>query len=401
MIKRCLFFIILAISGCCFSQNHPNSVVIDRVQTDWDGIYPIKAAILGDNYNINRIFTSIVEQIASVSESLDLAISIGDQAAGGDSAGYARYLAIIDSLPFPWITLMGNHEINDKDGWNRFIDIFGPPDFYFDIGKYRFICLTNCYPAPVPVSAGENVYYKFTSSQLDWLENLLDEWDGYKIVAAHTPPYLEMYITLGVLGSYGYCPNKGESNTERFTDLLRDYDVSLCLLGHIHFFARFKPNNEQYGNVTYIITAGAGARLVPWLCPTPYIGSFHHFILFDLYESGNIQGNVIRPDTIDDSVVTVEYDSIYSFFIEYNSIKQTKKITNSQNSMIIYPNPFNDATQIKVSEPSEILIYDLEGHLIHTVHVSEGNYTFCAVDISAGIYFVKIRNEVKPLLHIP
>jgi len=211
---------------------------------------------------------------------------------------------------------MGNHEINDEDSRNRIIYIFGPTDFYFDIGKSRFICLTNCYPAPGLVSTGENVYYKFTSSQLDWLENLLDERNSNIINTVHTPSYLELYV-----------------------------------------------------DVTYLITAGAVSRLVPWLCPTPYVGSFHHFIQFDLFEDGNIQGNVIRPNTIDDSVVTLENNSIYSFFIEHNSIKQTKRVTNSQNPMIIYPNLFNDATQIKVSELSEILIYYLEGHLIHAAHV--------------------------------
>ena len=177
------------------AQNHPNSLVISNIQTRWDGEYPMIFGVNGDNYYMNDIFTAVLRQMQYLADSLDFVITTGDHTAGGDSAGYILYISAIDTLDVPWVTVMGNHEINDSLGWNRFAEYFGYPDFHFDLGNARFVGLTDCYPAPGPVSGSENVYYKFLPEQLDWLDSVLADWDGYKFVFIHNVPYLLEHLT--------------------------------------------------------------------------------------------------------------------------------------------------------------------------------------------------------------
>ena len=382
-----LIFLSIILQG----ENHPTSSVIAAINARWDGGYPIYFGVIGDNYDSNRIFKAVLNQIEYISDSIDFIITTGDHTGGGDSLGYYQYLSAIDTLTVPWLTTIGNHEMNDSLGWNRFIEFFGYPDFCLDIGDFRFISLTNCYPAPGPVSGWENVYYKFESEQLDWFESKLSEWDGHKFVFIHAPPYLDGHIIIGTLGSYGYSPGYEESLTERFTDIIRDNNVYICFCGHIHCFDRWKASNEQYGNVTYIITGGAGGTLCPWFYGEPYGGTFYHFMLMELYEDGTLFGHMIFPDTVEDGVTTIEYDEIYSFELEPPvGISQKQKILDEISKP--YPNPFNSAVVVPVSyETKRITVCDISGKTVAVINHDGTGIVHWKPDlsVSSGFYFIQ------------
>ena len=379
-----------------FAQNHPNSVSTSNAIARWDGEYPIVFSVFGDNYGMNSIFVSISQQLSSLDTLLDFIITTGDHTAGGDSAGYAEYISHIDSINIPWITTMGNHEINDSLGWDRFNEYFGYPDFFFDIGIARFIVLTNCYPADEVVSGTENVYYMFTSSQLDWLENLLADWDGYKFVFVHVPPYLQGHIIIGTLGSIGYSPDYDSCLTERFTNLLKDYNVYVCFCGHFHIYDRWMPENERYGDVTFIITGGAGASLTPWVYGAPSGGSFYHFLIMELYEDGTLVQHIVRPDTVDDGFTNVEYDTVYEFTFYPPSAIKSNNISSSEID-IPYPNPFNNSIKIPVmSEEKYIRIFNTSGKIVQTIPVENNRKVTWhpGNSIISGIYLI---NGIKIL----
>ena len=393
----------LLMAGVLWAQNHPTDFVIERIQSRWDGTYPIKFAVLGDNYNINRIFTAIMSQIHSIEDSLDFVLITGDLTAGGDSAGYADYLAMIDTFDVPIISVMGNHELNAEGGWDRYIEYFGSPDFYFDIGAARFVCLTDCYPADSAVSGSENVYYKFLPEQLDWLEDVLSGGDGYKFVSIHSPPYLEGHYTIYTVGGIGSAPDYEESLTERFTDILRDYNVYACFMGHFHTYDRWTPHNERYGDATYIISGGGGASIVPmWPYGPPYGGGIFHFMIMELYEDGTMVGHIVRPDTIDDSIVEVNYDSLYEFTLE----APTKVVENRQNTpdnvfINAFPNPFNSVVRIEVSPPSaRVIMTDISGHIVDVLGSSDGCVEWRPDGVSSGIYIVNVMDRTTKIVYL-
>ena len=388
------------------AQNHPNEVAIDRIHARWDGLYPIRFAVVGDNYSVNRIFLAIMNQIHQIQDSLDFVLMVGDLTAGGDSAGYANYLAVIDTFDVPIISIMGNHELNAEGGWDRFIEYFGYPDFYFDVGVARFACLTDCYPADSAVSGSENVYYKFLPEQLEWLEDILDSWDGFKFVSMHAPPYLAGHYIISTVGGIGSAPGYDESLTEQFTNLVRDQGVYACFMGHFHTYDRWTPHNEQYGDVTYIISGGAGATIVPaWPYGPPYGGGIYHFMIMELYEDGTLVGHVVRPDTIDDGVVEIEYDSLYEFTLKPPSIILAEKPNKIECSIKAYPNPFNKSLFISTKNINRLRIVDITGKLIKEIKFtgSHANYTLSPgeLNLTSGIYFLQGDSITRKVLYLP
>ena len=387
-----------------FAQNHPNSAVIERINERWDGRYPIIFGVVGDNYSTNSIFRAIIHQLNSIADSLDFVLNVGDLTAGGDSSGYANYISLIDSLNVPLVSVMGNHELNYDGGWNRFVEFFGDPNYFFDIGNARFVCLTDCYPAPGPVSGSENVYYMFLADQLEWLDSLLSEWDGFKFVAVHAPPYLLGHISIATVGGTGSAPSYDESRTEEFTDILARNNTYICFAGHIHTYDRWTSDIGMYGDVTYIISGGGGASIVPlWPYPAPYGGPIYHFLIMELYEDGTIAGHLVRPDTIDDGIITVEYDSTYEFTLEPPAKVYESPIINE--NIVVHPNPFNSIINIYIGKRnSDITIYDIKGRVVKTMkrlpdrdlyrwipdkNVPAGTYTIDVGGDKVKVYYIK------------
>ena len=391
--------VFVTIFSVIIAQNHPNSVSISRAVARWDGTYPIKIIVLGDNANVNRIFLALVSQICAISESVLFVMTTGDHAAGGDSGGYARYLAVIDTLPVPWITVMGNHEIDDSLGWYRFERLFGSPDFFFDVGNYRFVALTDCYPAPAPVSLGENVYYKFTHEQLSWLDSVLSSWSGFAIVFVHVPPYLRGHFPydLGCVGGWGYSPPRDESLTEQFTRILRDHNVLACFAGHLHCYDNYTPNDTAYGAVHYIITGGAGGPLNPWIYRAPYGGAMYHMLMLELEEDGTIRLHIIRPDTVDDGIIEVTFDSLYEMTLTPSEIFESGN--DDGKFLTVYPNPTTGVLNFNRS-PGQVEIYNLRGELVYRRNIIGRTVDFAHLNIPNGVYVVKTRESIYEIFYI-
>ncbi|RKZ28537.1 hypothetical protein DRQ29_01740 [bacterium] len=399
-------FLIILLFTALFAQNHPNSLVIERIGENWDGEYPIIFGVVGDNYSTNSIFRAIIHQLNSISDSLDFVLEVGDLTAGGNSAGYFNYITLIDSLNVPLISVMGNHELNDSLGWNRFIENFGDPNYHLDIGNARFVCLTDCYPAPEPVSGSENVYYMFLGDQLEWLDNLLSDWSGFKFVAIHAPPYLLGHMSIATVGGAGSSPDYDESRTEQFTNILAEQNVYICFGGHIHAYDRWTSDIDVYGNVTYILSGGGGASIVPvWPYPAPYGGPIYHFLIMELYEDGTIIGHLVRPDTIADGITTVDYDSSYEFTLMPPAKVDELQYNDESYRLVVHPNPFNNVINIYTGRiNSKIIIYDMSGRIVKTIMPHPGEKLIRwkpDKNIPAGTYTIDAGENKVKIFYIP
>ena len=163
---------------------------------------------------------------------------------GGGEQGKADY-ARLDELggwflkKYPTWPTVGNHEsFGGSDAMQNFSNFFGMEKnmYSFEYGNVKFIAL------PWPK-------IKENKEKLDWFENELKTANGKNIfVFKHRPHY--------DVGAKKYTDVEGiESATTKLYD---KYKVKVVFSGHDHIYYRTKRNN-----VSYIISAGAGAPIYP------------------------------------------------------------------------------------------------------------------------------------------
>jgi hypothetical protein len=64
----------------------------------------------------------------------------------------------------------------------------------------------------------------------------------------------------------------------------------------------------------------------------------------------------------------------------------------------IYPNPATETVTIELVNPATIVIYNLNGTIVKKVQAGAGVNAVSVANLSAGIYFVKVNNQVQKLL---
>ncbi|HKR04967.1 MAG TPA: T9SS type A sorting domain-containing protein, partial [Bacteroidia bacterium] len=70
------------------------------------------------------------------------------------------------------------------------------------------------------------------------------------------------------------------------------------------------------------------------------------------------------------------------------------QISNSQSSILIYPNPTNAVLSLSLNHEENIAVTNLLGEIV-LQKTTEGKVELDVSFLSAGIYFIKAGNEVR------
>lgn len=62
-------------------------------------------------------------------------------------------------------------------------------------------------------------------------------------------------------------------------------------------------------------------------------------------------------------------------------------------NVLVYPNPFSTSFTIEIEEELHITITDIIGKLIYSKQLSHGKYVFPNIEMSSGIYFLRVNNN--------
>lgn len=66
------------------------------------------------------------------------------------------------------------------------------------------------------------------------------------------------------------------------------------------------------------------------------------------------------------------------------------------NEVKIYPNPVSDRLKIEnLDKPTDVRIYNITGQMVYTVSSAIGNVEIDMSDLSAGIYIIKMQNDMN------
>ena len=169
----------------------------------------------------------------------------------------------------PVFIAVGNHEYQGE-GVSIFHYLFGPTDYAFSLGNYRYIFANNV-----------NNGYRLTEDQLAWLKEQLEtarKRGERPVIVMHAPPYDPRPN-----GDHTMDPN----SAERLLELMRECNA-FGVFSHIHI-----NWYGEYEGVEMVITGGAGA---PLYVTDPNEGGFYGYALLSMEPNGTIEVRFVEVE---------------------------------------------------------------------------------------------------------
>ncbi|WP_456367398.1 metallophosphoesterase family protein [Thermococcus sp.] len=166
----------------------------------------------------------------------------------------------------PVFIAVGNHEYNGE-GINIYHYFFGPTDYAFSLGGYRYIFANDIMNN-----------YRLSDAQWKWLEGelkLAKERGERPVIVMHAPPYDPRSSDEHTLDP---------ADSQRLLKLMKDYDA-FGIFSHIHLYWY-----GTYQGVRFLITGGGGAPLYA----KPEDGGFYHYVRLFMGEDGSIKVEPVK-----------------------------------------------------------------------------------------------------------
>lgn len=195
-------------------------------------------AVLGDNRSNPAVFEQVLKHMDG-DPGLAFAMDLGDLVERGSLEAFSDFLnQVRRNLRLPFLTVLGNHDLEKDQGSRLYRETFGPDYYAFQVKDNYFIVINDAEPSGIG------------AEQWRWLEQELIKSRAYKtrLVFLHIP----LFDPQG--GENHYC--LPEATGRRLAALFRQYHVTHIFAGHIHSYF-----SDNWDGVPYTITAGAGARL--------------------------------------------------------------------------------------------------------------------------------------------
>jgi 3',5'-cyclic AMP phosphodiesterase CpdA len=265
---------------------------------------PFTFGVIGDaepgRFPWERVFApgshAFADQMSSLQASEpDFIFQLGDFVSEGNPAHYRDHVAWLDAnARTPLLRCIGNHDRSRPNGdadKNLYDAVFGPRDYFFDRGGWRFIAL-------------DSSDRKLTPAQLTWLKAALAA-PGRKVIFTHVPPaYLKKLKPLAEVGAletdprqydaaqaddlksggiHDFFTNYFDDGSAEFDKLVSEGNVAAVYMGHIHAFWA-----ADHRGTRYVISGGGGSPLYP-LPPGYPKKRFAHFMTVEASASGLVE----------------------------------------------------------------------------------------------------------------
>lgn len=201
------------------SKRNLNEENILRIQNEVQKTDSITFIAISDthaNYSDLKAAVSKINELGGT----DFVVVCGDLTNYGLSKEFQDYYDYISRLNEPFVTLIGNHDYL-SNGKLIYTKMFGPTNFTFDIGKYRFVLF-------------DDIVWENNNSEPDfsWLSSSFVQKDSStNIVLMHIP------LWANELG-----PDYGN----KLKSILEENSVSYTISGHEHNFKTVDLSGHSY-----------------------------------------------------------------------------------------------------------------------------------------------------------
>jgi hypothetical protein len=262
--------------------------------------YPVRFVVAGDSGawsdpTADGIFGRLLAQVGELDPPPLFFANLGDFAGPGTLDRHEHYLSLVESLPIPDLCVIGNHDLDDANGWDNWLAVHGPVNYTFAYGHTRFVAIHGqpgvlgeiVVPGPGTPEGLEGP----REEDLAFLEEALRKADEpNRVVLMHTPPHFDGHFEPHA--DWGFKRREPE-----FLDLLRTHDVSLVCCAHGLAFDRHERDGTQF-----VMSGGGGSGLCSHFRGVCTEGSGHpedrgslyHAVELSISEEGAVSGRVIQ-----------------------------------------------------------------------------------------------------------
>ncbi len=203
--------------------------------------YPYTFVFGGDcratpNPTGDGIFSQLLKQMEQLDPKPAFFLNLGDFSGPGTIERHKSYLDIVSKSTIPILHIIGNHDVDDNQGWKNFHDIYGPENFQFAFGNTLFVAI-NCHLG----TDGPR------TEDLVFLENALKD-DSYsvRILLMHMPPSLNKHYA--PVAEWGFSNNEKE-----FLNIVKAHKIKMVCCAHVIAYDYY-----VYENTPYVVSGGLG-----------------------------------------------------------------------------------------------------------------------------------------------
>lgn len=201
------------------SHRDVNSLNVDKITSkQWVGDSIVFIAI-SDPHTLYADLRDAVGAIKKL-EGISFVMVCGDVTDWGLSKEFDTFYHLANRLNIPFITIIGNHDYL-SNGKTIYRKMFGPTNFYFDVGSYRVVVFDNI------VWENENREPNF-----NWLRDAMNVPEGTKIITCYH------------IAPWDMPPDTGYDQTMR--QIIEEHPVTLSLFGHGHHYREKTVNERRY-----------------------------------------------------------------------------------------------------------------------------------------------------------
>lgn len=196
--------------------NTENIKKIKDESRDVDSLIFIAISDTHTKYNDLKSAINFINKLDDVS----FVIVCGDITNLGLYKEFDDYYHIMSRLKMPFITAIGNHDYL-SNGKLIYEKMFGPTNFYFDIGNYRMVVF-------------DNVVWENGNQEPDfeWFQQTLNIPEGMTSIACY-------HI-------HRFDPQLENGYADKMLGIIEKYPVSLSIFGHGHDYWEEEVNNRRY-----------------------------------------------------------------------------------------------------------------------------------------------------------
>lgn len=195
---------------CDVDKDHLNMNEVNMISNmAQSGTDTFRFALLSDVHDNYDDLSDAIKQLNKHAD-LNFIACCGDITNSGLAQQFEWYVEVINKSQHPFISVIGNHDYR-SNGHRVYKKVFGPSDFSFEAGNYKFVIFDNV------VWENDN-----RSPKLDWLTDQLSDSELPHVILTHIPPWDNQMTGI---------------NNLVFRNIANTDNTILCCHGHTHEYA--------------------------------------------------------------------------------------------------------------------------------------------------------------------